>query len=549
MYRNYAWLPAAVFMAFLAVACSDTVTTPNPLATDAPLAMEASSVETIVWTGHGSDNLPCDGGYHWILAGHHGGTAVPVFFSEIGGVPQTGADMYRPSNNNDPTTNAAWHYDSGLIDLEEGVTPYVFYEGADLSQAVLTISNCLDNGLELEGEIVVEKTVNTSYDLEHGWDIDKNVETENGHELEDGTPKIWLYTDGSGDETATWTVDVTYLGSEATDIQVWGDITVTVPLTSDFSALIDGVSDELLGEDVPVVCDFEPFAPATDFPIVMDPGDVLECSYTATLEELPEEDGSNVATATGQFLDPADTPISEEDQVDVIFGDPDNELYACVEIVDTNAGFALEYDTGEGVELCAEDLEVDEVTTFEYEQDFAWGDYGQEGCGSDRIENTATIVETEQSADAELAVNIQCYEFNSAWALGEGGDVEPYAFCDNGFANWGWSNRIERDYEGAWPLYAGAAQCDPDKGMLVGYFHVSHTAGGFVKSFVPLPGLDVLFEGEAVYADAAMFPKTPRGANTVAPGQYYIAEPLVDAIYVIAHVNAGIPDPDFGPEN
>jgi hypothetical protein len=50
-----------------------------------------------------------------------------------------------------------------------------------------------------------------------------------------------------------------------------------------------------------------------------------------------------------------------------------------------------------------------------------------------------------------------------------------------------------------------------------------------------------------VYANGAMFPKLRNGADTTAPGQYYIANPLLGEIWGIAHVNAGIPDPDFGP--
>jgi hypothetical protein len=74
-------------------------------------------------------------------------------------------------------------------------------------------------------ELTVSKTAVTSFTREHFWDIDKSVDTENGYEHE-GYPKVWLYIDGSGDETATWTVDVTYEGYVDSLFNVSGVITI-----------------------------------------------------------------------------------------------------------------------------------------------------------------------------------------------------------------------------------------------------------------------------------------------------------------------------------
>ncbi|KKG30650.1 hypothetical protein DU52_06805, partial [Methanosarcina mazei] len=72
-------------------------------------------------------------------------------------------------------------------------------------------------------ELTVTKTAVTSYTRTHNWDITKSVTTEYG-EKENGSPKIWLYADGSGNEPATWTVDVKHKGYEDSDFDVSGVI-------------------------------------------------------------------------------------------------------------------------------------------------------------------------------------------------------------------------------------------------------------------------------------------------------------------------------------
>jgi hypothetical protein len=84
---------------------------------------------------------------------------------------------------------------------------------------------------------------------------------------------------------------------------------------------------------------------------------------------------------------------------------------------------------------------------FTFTKYYAYKDYPE--CGSYQYDNTATIVETGQSASATLKVNVQCFKYESAWAQGVGEGVTAYAFCDNGFSNWGWSNKIGRGYEGS----------------------------------------------------------------------------------------------------
>lgn len=72
---------------------------------------------------------------------------------------------------------------------------------------------------ELIEKLEVSKTAITYYTRTHKWGIEKFVTTEKEY-MHEGVPKIWLYTDSSGDETATWTVDVTYGGYTDSDFKV-----------------------------------------------------------------------------------------------------------------------------------------------------------------------------------------------------------------------------------------------------------------------------------------------------------------------------------------
>jgi hypothetical protein len=364
-------------------------------------------------------------------------------------------------------------------------------------------------------ELKVDKTAITSYNREHFWDIDKSVDTDNGYE-HDGFPKIWLYVDGSGDETATWTVDVTYEGYNDYGHNVSGDI--TIENTGTVTAVITDVDDVLGGTSIAVDC-------GVTFPYELAVGDTLTCTY----DKDGEFTGTNEVTVTTQRDEYSAS-------ADIIWGDPTIELYKTVNIKDIS-------DLFDEVDLGSVTAQND--ATFTYTKDFAWEDYGDDLCGDYTYDNTATIVETKQSASATLKVNVQCYVYESAWAEGSGTGVTVYPFCDNGFNNWGWSNRIGPEtYEG-WTLWAGAGQCDTSKGLNVGTVDVAYVGNYVVVTYnVAFP---YIIKETHVYVDTGMFPQLD-GKNTTAPGQYYNASPFGgQLVYVIAHAVVGIPDPDFGP--
>jgi hypothetical protein len=513
-----------------------------------PVLVSGAVTDTQDWSGQGSDSEKCripnaddprfdlyEGGLgwiHWVFSTKGGSTDARLTI---------GADVYEPG---EPLVANAWHFYTPFaeIALVDGVwtvgghpVKIDLFGGARGPGNGLVISDyCPGREIALD----VRKTAYTEFLRTHAWDIDKKVETEKGYELEDGTPKIWLYTDGTGDEKATWTVRVSYDGYTDSDFVVFGDIEIENISTS--GKVITSITDDLgfPGYDnVNVDCG-EDFA----LPYTIAVGEVLECTYRVEFEDGEVEEGDFGTNAVTVVVD--NDPTTYGDTADWEFDEPTNEHLECVTITDTNPGFAAKYVPP--VTVCVDDeaIEDDGYVDFTYDEDFAFTDF--EECGAFRYPNIAEIVETKQTDDALLKVNVQCYLYESAWAKGFGEGVTPYAFCEYGFANWGWSNAITNPYEGSWPVYAGAGQCDVSKGTLVGTFEVEYN-GDFSYEFK----IDEEFatEGAAVYADEDMFPVTPGrlGGPTTAPGQYYVADDLSGPIFVIAHVNVGIPDPDFGP--
>jgi len=381
----------------------------------------------------------------------------------------------------------------------------------------------------LDEELTVTKTVETYFERTHEWDIDKTVETQFGHTIgEDEDPKIWLYTDGSGDETATWYVDVTYEGSEDSGYNISGIITITN--TGGVAANITEVVDELCGTPIEVHWVDEDDEPVY-FPYILEVGETLEGTYSVDYYC----EGFNIVTVT------TERAVYTSEEVDVAWGDPDVEINKTVTIVDDSELFG--------------EVELGTVTEpndaqFTYEYDFAYEDYDE--CGAFTFDNTATIVETGQYAEATLKVNVQCVEYETAYAKGE----DAICFIPT-FSNWGWTNPVSWNSTVEMDLWAAAGQCDTDNGTLVGTVTVVYDEDGYVTVEYNLFAGYTLEETH-VYAGTTMFPQVRRGrstVDTVAPGQYYNAGPFEydeDAeewplVYVIAHAVVGIPDPYFGP--
>lgn len=109
-----------------------------------------------------------------------------------------------------------------------------------------------------------------------------------------------------------------------------------------------------------------------------------------------------------------------------------------------------------------------------------------------------------------------------------------YATCfiGNGFSNWGWTNSLAEEGLYQFPVYAGAGQCDLEKGMLVGTVDLDYTGGTVTANLTLLEGFEAT--ETHLYAGQGMFPLF-KGNPTVAPGKYYVEPSLSGPIYAIFH--------------
>lgn len=408
-----------------------------------------------------------------------------------------------------------------LLDAGTNATSSAPSQPPDTNRQIRLSHVCLGEEPDEEEHLTVTKTVETSYDREHFWGITKKVETGQTHG-DPPLPKIWLYTDGSGDQAARYTVDVTYGGYEDSNHTISG--TITIENDGDLPSEITAVEDVLGVDEIPATVTCEEALPFT-----LHPGDTLECTYGP--ESVDEKiTGENVAYVQTESLK------TFEGSAAIEWGDPASEKNKVVAITDS-----LEGDLGS---VDAADCKVDEVCeSFEYSTPYKWSDYGETRCGDHTVVNRATIVETEQSASATLLVNVQCVIWESAWAKASDGRC----FGRDGFSNWGWTNPITKPMaEATWDLWAGAGQCDTSKGTHVGWVKVSVSAAGVVSySFEYKTG--ILHSGEAFYSGCDKYPKAGKNFTT-APGQYKnngIAR--CASGWAIAHAKVGVPDPDFGP--
>jgi hypothetical protein len=224
-------------------------------------------------------------------------------------------------------------------------------------------------------DLVVTKDAHTALTRTHEWDIDKSVE-----------PDEWYLFVGERGESQ-YTVTVTKTGYTDSDWVVTGTIYIyNSSGIGGIPATINGVAD-VVSPDIAATVDC-----GETFPYVLAGGGTLECSYEADLPDGGER--TNEATATQQLYDydwelvatDAGT-MDYSDDVAVSFADPDiTDVYDEINVTDTN---------GESWGPVSGDM------TWTYEM---WFDCTMEGANG----NTATIVETGQSDDAN--VDVACFE-------------------------------------------------------------------------------------------------------------------------------------------
>jgi hypothetical protein len=486
--------------------------------TDTAPHLKTSTQNQLDWDGRGTDSERCglagkdrpeEGGWiHWVFNTKGSMTNVKL---KLGG---TGSGVYEPGA---PLNAEIWHFYTPFFKLE-GLTATIHFDGVAGGGGGLVISDYCP-GKEVE-YLFVTKTVVTSFIREHFWDIDKKVKTENKKTLEDGTPKIWLYIDGSGDEKATWTVDVAYKGYQDRGHNVSGVISIVN--TGKLDAVITNIVDKLAGTPITLYSDancLNVFSVGGGVNLAI--GQSLILYYSVDVTEKIE--GDNIVTVTSQ----KNTYCAKEE---IVWGNPTVEINKTVNVKDIS-------DLSGEVNLGT--VTAPNGDTFTYDKEFIWANYGANKCGSFKYDNVAKIVETKQYAEATLKVNVQCYVYESAWAKADANFIE---FCGI-FNNWGWTNMLSGPGTYNLKLWAAAGQCDTSKGTLVGSVDVVYQ-GGKVKVTFNLKEPYSLKDPK-VYAGLTEFPMI-RNKATVAPGQYYIEKNLEGEIYVIVHGVIGMPDPSFG---
>ncbi len=206
-------------------------------------------------------------------------------------------------------------------------------------------------------EVAVSKDARTSFTRTWQWRIGKSV-----------SPAQWQLLMGQ-QGTSQYTVAVERTGFADGDWAVAGTIHVYNP--APMNATILSVAD-LVSTGIPVAVDC-----GVTFPYALGPGQTLDCSYQTALPDASSR--TNVATAATSGIVGGGSGSAS-----VVFGAPTTEVNASVQVVDTN-GSSWPF-AGSG--------------SVSYNRVFT--------CGADAgvHDNTATIVETGQSASA--SVSVQC---------------------------------------------------------------------------------------------------------------------------------------------
>ena len=162
-----------------------------------------------------------------------------------------------------------------------------------------------------------------------------------------------------------------------------------------------------------------------------------------------------------------------------------------------------------------------------------------DNCGNFATETLTITREFDLVGECETAFaydpdNAQCFLEDNDDVLGPD------------FDRWGWTNYMECEGTYSMPLYAGAAQCDLDKGTNVGTVNVEYLDGTVTVDYnILVPGY--LMSEAHVYVGCDPYP-TIGGTPTVAPGQYpfnpeighvqnytVVIENVQGPVYFIAH--------------
>ncbi|MDF2849283.1 MAG: hypothetical protein K0R97_3265 [Oerskovia sp.] len=382
----------------------------------------------------------------------------------------------------------------------EGLTPS---SGQDISHVTWCFGEAPPESLS------VSKTVVTTYDRAHHWDLDKSV----------APAEVWLYAPGgvgSGQAQVDWQVDVTYGGYTDSGHTVSGVITVLNDGAG--AAAVSGVTDTMTidGSPVGVAVDC-----GIDFSLdvaFLEPGGELVCTYSQAVTGLVE--GFNTASATTLL---GNTYTSGDESI--TWGAPANESDESVTVTDVSeVGDVTREDT----------FTAPTGGSIAYSHTFMWEDF--DVCGDYAYDNTATLTGDGGTVLEQITktvdVHVQCLIFDdeTAWAANAGPGTLPYNKKGGG----NWATYVQ--YPNTAPVvkvydvYAGQT-------MLVGTVTITPIGGGkvTVKTYSNAPSGNPS-PGQFAYKTTCTTDPCTSGAIPVAK------------FYGI-HLDVGVwmPDPVFGP--
>jgi hypothetical protein len=223
----------------------------------------------------------------------------------------------------------------------------------------------------------VTKTVEASFNRTYEWTIDKTVD-----------PAAWdLFNGDSATSDYEVELDATYTDS---DFAIEGTISFTNPLGVKVPVLevtdtINGTTD-VYPIEVTVTCNVA-------FPHIMDPGEVINCTYPLT--SFNRDATENVATV--HLVGGASDSVTEP----IVWGEPTSTVNGSVTVYDN-------FDGGGDVQIGTADYLDILPVTISYDREFS--------CGSDKIYNdTASYVADDDATvtgSYSAAVDVDCHELS-----------------------------------------------------------------------------------------------------------------------------------------
>jgi hypothetical protein len=311
-------------------------------------------------------------------------------------LPDGSTFEYGPSNYPNPTAVGFVGdevYVADEADLNGGFwEATVSWDG--FLKSVSDIPSNGDKGISVLAILPLEvvKTVDTSFDREWNWGIEKSADQTS--------------LDLEADETATVNYEVELTATpEDTNHEVSGTITVTNP-NADVDATITGITD-VLDNSGALTVDCTGDDDFTSFPHTLGGGEILTCTYSGESDGTDTENTATVATE-GVISGGSDSEVVAFD------ADPTTEIDECVTVNDTNSVFPGD------TQVCAED--ADKI--LEYSVDF-----GPDGadvvieCGegshpnvADFVTNdTQTVGDDDASVDWTVTCDVSCTLTQGYW--------------------------------------------------------------------------------------------------------------------------------------